>query len=151
MTEREKRVWRICYNDVSYKAWITSNMTAHIKRKHAISLCDSSHNTVSSSIFPYINLPPVPVTVLSVTLVNISSAKSKFSSNSQKSQNILSHHIRSFFYTHLEPCNTKGNLMSTCPRVAGRIRRTLSFFSKVPQPQLLWSPNKICLNFPSTN
>ena len=47
MTEREKRVCRICYNDVSYKAGITSNMPADLKQKHAISLSNSSHNTVS--------------------------------------------------------------------------------------------------------
>ena len=82
-----------CYNDVSYKTGNTSNMAAQFKRNHAISLSDSSHNTVSSSKIPqHQSTSSAGNSLVSNTsqlkLHEFSSAKSKFSSNSQKSQTL---------------------------------------------------------------
>ena len=101
VTECEKTVCRICYNDVSFKAGKTSNMAAHLKRKHAISRSDSSHNTVSSCKIPqHQSTSSASNSLVSNTsqlkLHEFSSAKSKFSSNSQ---NFFSNQIFKFQVT----------------------------------------------------
>ena len=88
LTERERMVCRICYNDISYKARNTSKMASHLKRKHAILLSDSSHNTVSSNKIPqHWSNSSVGNSLVSNTsqlkLHEFSSTKSTFSSNSQ--------------------------------------------------------------------
>lgn len=82
---------------------------------------------------------------VAITTDNASNIVSKSNISSE-----FSPHIRCFANT-LNLATQRAINCQQVDRVAGRIRRIVSFFTEVPQLQLLWHQNRCCLNFQNTN